>query len=143
MQLFELNNKFILRSYTEHANRINSLSFAPNNRNFASAANETSIKYWDITETGSSPVLTFQQAHSDNIKKVVVLPDSNHILSASQDRTIKLWDLRNNSQAVSSLTVANAVEDLCVVNDQIVVAHGNTLTLAGMPSTGDGFQLSD
>ena len=48
IQLMELKNKFALRSYSEHSNRINCMDFAPDNRYFISCANETSIKLWDI-----------------------------------------------------------------------------------------------
>jgi len=48
IQLFELENKFVLRNYGEHSNRINCLDFSPDNRHFISCANETAIKLWDI-----------------------------------------------------------------------------------------------
>ena len=66
----ELRNKFALRKYGEHANRINSLAFSEDNRHFVSCANETAIKLWDIQNSDTSSVLTIQGAHSDNIKRV-------------------------------------------------------------------------
>ena len=47
-QLFELKNKFALRSYVEHSNRINCLAFSPDKRHFISCANETAVKLFDI-----------------------------------------------------------------------------------------------
>jgi hypothetical protein len=51
-------------------------------------------------------------------------------LSGSADKYIKLWDLRNTSAAVASFKVENPVEDFCLFDDRIVIAQGNTLTLA-------------
>lgn len=70
VQLFELKNKFVLRSYTEHANRVNCLDFSPDNRHFISCANETAIKLWDIQNSETQSDLSILAAHSDNIKRV-------------------------------------------------------------------------
>ena len=53
IQLFELKNKFALRSYTEHSNRINCLDFSADNRHFISCSNETSIKLFDIQNSNA------------------------------------------------------------------------------------------
>lgn len=102
IQLFELKNKFALRTYTEHANRINCFDFAPNSRHFISCANETAIKVWDIQNTSTEADLSILAAHADNIKRVSYL-DEQRILSASSDSMVKLWDLRNTAKPVSSL----------------------------------------
>lgn len=55
------------------------------------------------------------------------------ILSASSDSTVKLWDLRNMASAVSTLRLANPVEDFCRRgSDQLVVSHGNSLSIAAL-----------
>ena len=48
VQLFELTNKYVLRNYSEHANRVNCLAWAEDSRRFASCANDTSIRLYDI-----------------------------------------------------------------------------------------------
>ena len=129
IQLFELKNKFVLRSYGEHSNRINSLAFSADNRHFISCANETAIKLWDIQNSDTQADMSILAAHSDNIKKVCYL-DSQTILSTSSDKTVKLWDLRNTSTAVSSLRMQNPVEDFCLRNSsQMIVTHGNAISV--------------
>lgn len=132
----------MLRSYSEHANRINSLEFSPDNRHFVSAANETSIKLFDIQDSNTEASLSIAQAHADNIKRVSYLDDQT-ILSASSDSTVKLWDLRNTAKAVSTLRLANPVEDFCRRGDsQLIVSHGNSLSIATMTSTSLSEQTS-
>lgn len=67
-------------------------------REFVSAANETSIKSYNIADMKSQ--FTIQGAHTDNIKRVMYI-DENYMLSGSADKTVKLWDVRNYSQALS------------------------------------------
>lgn len=44
---------------------------------------------------------------------------------------MKLWDLRSTSKPVCSFKVENSIEDYCLLpNSKIVIAQGNTLTLA-------------
>jgi hypothetical protein len=43
---------------------------------------------------------------------------------------MKLWDLRNTQQCIASFKVENPIEDFCLFEDRLVVAQGNTLTLA-------------
>ena len=58
IQLFELNNKFVLRQYNSFTNRINCMTFDLNNKNFLACANETSIKYFDIQSTETDPLFS-------------------------------------------------------------------------------------
>lgn len=97
IQLMELKNKFALRQYSEHSNRVNCMDFAPDNRYFVSCANETGIKLFDIQNSDSSAELSIVAAHSDNVKRVQFYKDQKTLLSASSDSTVKLWDLRNTT----------------------------------------------
>lgn len=130
IQLFETQNRYTLRTYEEHAGRINSLCFAQNNKNFLSAANETSIKLYDIQDSTHNAALTIQAAHSDNIKKLIYLSE-HHFLSASSDKTVKLWDLRSTKTPIAAQKYANPIEDMCLLqsNTALVVAHGPQLAM--------------
>jgi WD40 repeat protein len=93
---------------------------------------------WDIQEAGSNPCLSIQAAHSDHVKKVQYFGE-NFFISASSDKTVKLWDVRQTSAAVSTITLENPVEDFCLAqSDQIVVAHGNTLSMGKLSEGGFG-----
>ena len=74
-------------------------------------------------------MLGIHSAHQDNIKKVRYLNDV-FVVSGSADRTVKLWDLRNTQQAVSTVRLGHAVEDMCPVEgQQWVVANGNVMSV--------------
>jgi len=75
-----------------------------NQRNIISCANETSVKLWDIQESGHESALTINGAHSDHIKKVQVVPgNEDYLITASADQMVKLWDLRNTSKSIDSM----------------------------------------
>lgn len=95
MQLFEVKNKYILRTY-QGKNRVNALCFSADQRNFASCANDTSLRYYDIQDSSNKCSIEIQAAHADNIKQVRIIAD-NQLISASADKYIKLWDLRNTA----------------------------------------------
>jgi WD40 repeat protein len=51
IQLIELQNKFVLKTYEEeHANQINAFAFKQTMREFVAGANDTNIKVFDILE---------------------------------------------------------------------------------------------
>lgn len=89
VQIFELKNKYSLRSYPEeHLNvRINAFAWSKSNlKNFVSCANDGNLHMYDIQEMSSKACLSINQAHSDNIKKVRFLEnDENCLVSCSQD----------------------------------------------------------
>ncbi len=51
IQLIEVKNKYILRSYSMGKNRVNALSFGESNSHFASCANDTCLRYYDIQDS--------------------------------------------------------------------------------------------
>ena len=51
IQLIEVKNKYILRSYSMGKNRVNALSFSESNSHFASCANDTCLRYYDIQDS--------------------------------------------------------------------------------------------
>ena len=80
IQLFEIKNKFILKTYAENQSQINGFDFKSNMREFISCSNESGIKYFGISEPQS--LFTIKNAHNDNIKRVMYIND-NLILSGS------------------------------------------------------------
>ena len=130
----EIKNKYVLRSHHQGKSRVNALSFAPNNRNYASCANDTCLRYYDMQDNTQKSAIEIPAAHSDNIKQIKLLSETS-LLSASSDRHVKLWDLRQTTAPVCSFKVENQIEDFCTVGDRLVIAQGNTLTMAEYSQT--------
>lgn len=119
----------MLRQYKEFKHEVSCLDFASNNRFFVASANETSWKYFDIQEGGSS-VFTCQAAHSDHIKVVRFVAD-DLVLSASVDKSVKLWRVgEDGAELVSQLKLQEAIEDICDGPDgHLIIANGNMLSV--------------
>jgi len=49
-------------------NRVNALTFAANNTNFASCANDTCLRYYDMQDNANKCAIEIPAAHSDYIK---------------------------------------------------------------------------
>lgn len=56
--------------------RVNALSFADDNSHFASCANDTCLRYFDIQDSTNKCAIEIQAAHSDNVKKVQLLQNN-------------------------------------------------------------------
>lgn len=73
-----------------HDKVINSLAVAPNDKMFATASQDKTIKLWNTT-TGE-PITTFN-GHRRGVWHIEFSPVERCLLSASADKTIKLWDV--------------------------------------------------
>jgi len=130
----EIKNKYVLRSHHLGKSRVNALSFAPNNRNYASCANDTCLRYFDMQDNSHKSAIEIPAAHSDHIKQIKLL-NEHSLMSASSDSYVKMWDLRQTTAPVCSFKLENQIEDFCLVDDRLVIAHGNTLTMAEHSAT--------
>ncbi|KKP04274.1 hypothetical protein THAR02_03625 [Trichoderma harzianum] len=85
---------------TGHSDTIEAISFAPNNRQLASASSDKTIKLWD-TATGLH--IKTLEGHPASVLAVSFSPDGRQLASASFDNTIKLWDAAIGS-CITTLT---------------------------------------
>lgn len=150
IELIELKQKLVLRNYkNEFKNQVNFLDFSPTKRAFVACSNETSWKYYDISNSDGA-LFVCQAAHSDNIKQVQFLPgEAKYVISAGQDKYLKLWhidDEKLHSNAmkdedddaepcklVSQLALDHTIESFCFMTfggfKFIVVANSNLLSI--------------
>jgi U3 small nucleolar RNA-associated protein 13 len=79
-------------AYTKKAHEkvINSMAVAPNDRVFATASQDKTIKLWDAATGELQATLA---GHRRGVWHVEFSPVERCLLSASADKTVKLWDI--------------------------------------------------
>ncbi|KAJ8516369.1 hypothetical protein ONZ45_g6325 [Pleurotus djamor] len=78
---------------------IRGLSFSPDDRRFATASDDSTIKIWAFEESREESTLT---GHGWDVKCVQWHPTKGLLVSGSKDNTIKFWDPRTGT-VLSSL----------------------------------------
>ena len=89
------NNYTVVQSIPAHNYAIYHLVSSPDNRFFASASRDKTLKIWDLNKTGVLLRLdpTFA-GHINSVNRLLWTPFHNHLLSGSDDRTILEWEIR-------------------------------------------------
>ncbi len=87
INLIDLSNGKLLKSFKGHSDAVASVSFSPDNQLLASASYDKSVKLWSL----NPPRLPVLQGHQDRVLSVTWSPDGNILASSSRDNTVKLW----------------------------------------------------
>jgi WD40 repeat protein len=82
-----------------------SLSFSPDGRTLALAADDSTIRLWDMPSARERMVL---RGHTDAVWSVAFSPDGKRLISASPDGRVMLWDATRGI-ALRSLVSRGAV----------------------------------
>jgi WD40 repeat protein len=90
IRLWELASGKELRCLVEPAQDVAGLAFAPDGRQFLSAAGAT-LYLWDL-QTGR--VLTRFTGHTSTVRAVAFAPGGRRALSGGDDRTVRFWDVQ-------------------------------------------------
>jgi len=81
----------IIRTFTGHTDRINSVVFSPEGSKIISASRDNSIKLWDVA-TGKE-IMTFK-GHKGDINSIAFSSDARSFISGGSDGTVRLWDIK-------------------------------------------------
>ena len=100
IQVFDVNSRAILKTWTEHKLGVWVTRFSPTETTtLMSASDDKTLRIWDLPSERST--VTFI-GHQDYVRSGNFLPQqaSGLIVSGSYDQTVKLWDPRAPSKAI-------------------------------------------
>ncbi|MDA3779853.1 MAG: WD40 repeat domain-containing protein [Bacteroidales bacterium] len=86
------NNKYLIRKYKEHTDKIQSLAFNPNSTNFISGSSDETIKMWELSSTNSLKTLS---RHHFDVYALKYCTDGKYFFSGG-DKNIDMWDSEGN-----------------------------------------------
>lgn len=85
-----------LLSFPAHSNRINSISFSPDGKQFVTTSFDRNIKIWDV-ETGKEMQNMKWEMNSVS-QDAVFTPDGNKVVSGHLSGLIKIWDVQTGEK---------------------------------------------
>jgi WD40 repeat protein len=109
-----------------HADQINGISWAPDNRTLRSIGKDKTVREWAVAAAGFTASLT---GHSSQVYSVAFSPDGKWIASGSNDKTIRIWDVASKKALKSLPTQTAAVYGVAFSPD------GKQLATAGADRT--------
>ena len=87
--LWDINNKELIRTFSGHELRVNSLAFSPDGKTLGSGSNDKTVRLWNVN---SGEQLHILEGHLSNVSTVSFTPDSKSLLS-SGGGGIRVWDV--------------------------------------------------
>ncbi|OAA52244.1 WD40 repeat-like-containing domain protein [Beauveria brongniartii RCEF 3172] len=128
VQVFDVNSRAILRTWTQHKQPVWATHWSPTEMTaLLSASDDKTVRLWDLPS--AEPVATFA-GHADYVRCARFLPGTTAkmMISGSYDATVKLWDPRvGNGAAAMTFKHAAPVED-------VLALPGGTTVLAAADS---------
>lgn len=90
VELWDIEQRLMLRTLIGHKGVIRSLAFSPDGSILASASEDQTIRLWGSVRGEGRYTLW---GHSQAVCSAVFSPDGDVLASASEDRTVRIWDL--------------------------------------------------
>ncbi|KAI5462482.1 WD40-repeat-containing domain protein [Mariannaea sp. PMI_226] len=132
MQVFDVNSRAILKTWTTHKQPVWTTKFSPTElTTLLSASDDKTVRLWDLPS--NDPITTFV-GHNDYVRSANFMPGtmSNMIISGSYDSTVKLWDPRTGSKtAVMTFKHSAPIEDVLSMpsGTTVLAASDNSISV--------------
>jgi WD40 repeat protein/transcriptional regulator with XRE-family HTH domain len=103
-----------IQQYLGHTSRIYAVAYASDGKTILTAAQDTTIRWWDVASGACLQVLI---GHTNIINSVVFLPDGVQCVSASIDGSVHIWQLARGKVSATPFTCADGVVDVACSPD--------------------------
>lgn len=113
----------VINRFESHSTPINAIAFSADGRWFASGANDSSIRLWQIATGRELPRL---MGHAGYVTTIAFSPDSNFLASGSRSDEVRIWDLNSSHLA---FTLPSKIRG---VNNIAFSSNGKLLAVVGI-----------
>ena len=109
-----------------HSDTVSGLAFAPDERSFASASHDRSVRLWRTGDEATPPALLATLLdHGDQATCVAFSPDGALIAAGGADRSVRLWRSFDRSRVQTLPGHSGAVEVIAFSPDGATLAAGS------------------
>ncbi|KAG9245167.1 WD40-repeat-containing domain protein [Calycina marina] len=139
IQVFDVNSRAILKTWTEHKQPVWTTKFSPTDlTSIMSASDDRTVRLWDLPSQENQTTFV---GHTDYVRSGTFLPGtmSNMIVTGSYDETVRLWDPRVPGKSAMIFKHAAPVEAVLAMpsGTQVLAAADNQISVldlvAGKP----------
>lgn len=131
IQVFDVNSRFILKTWKEHKQPVWVTKFSPSeNTMLLSASDDRTVRLWDLPSDESTHTFV---GHQDYVRSGAFMPGqaSGLLVSGSYDQTVRLWDPRASTTAAMIFKHAAPIEAVLPMpfGTTVLAAADNQITV--------------
>lgn len=91
--LWDTYTEELIKTFSGHNLRINSVAFSPDGKKLASGSNDATVRVWDISSESQIYLL---EGHEDQVSTVAFTPDGGRLISGGHGG-FRVWDIKTGN----------------------------------------------
>lgn len=122
-----------LTAWNGHREAVRAITFSPDDRRFATASDDSTVRIWDFQESREERVLS---GHGWDVRCVEWHATRGLLVSGSKDNLVKFWDPRTGT-CLSTLCVISIFDNGSISDILCRHHHKNTIQALAWSPNGD------